>query len=241
MIIYREQAETLFRLHPDYSGVQVEIHDKREALLVSSGAEINSPRSRARAELMMSVFRIHAVAYLRLVDNMNFHEAYSVLLDDLVRDMWSGYVKLDRKLFDSVGGIDQDFIRDLRLEERHWKTEGHRRIDSLRKTKVDSNVAAPSASTKAEAERVVRPAETVGSNSVASQIEQLRVECRLTVEQLADKMKLEPRSVYRHLAGTKPRIGHLGAYENVFSELLGRKVVISDTSAKRQANVIPES
>ena len=96
MIIYREQAETLFRLHPDYSGVQVEIHDKREALLVSSGAEINSPRSRARAELMMSVFRIHAVAYLRLVDNMNFHEAYSVLLDDLVRDMWSGYVKLDR-------------------------------------------------------------------------------------------------------------------------------------------------
>jgi DNA-binding XRE family transcriptional regulator len=73
------------------------------------------------------------------------------------------------------------------------------------------------------------------ARKVAGQIDDLRRECHLTVEQLATKIGVEARSVYRHLSGTtQPRIGHIGAYERVFSELLERKIVISITSAKRQ-------
>ena len=71
--------------------------------------------------------------------------------------------------------------------------------------------------------------------SVAEQLERLREESRLTVEKLAGLVKIEPRSVYRHLSGkASPRVGHIGAYERAFSKLLQRKIVISKTSPKRQ-------
>lgn len=70
--------------------------------------------------------------------------------------------------------------------------------------------------------------------SVAEQLERLRDECRLTVDELADKLDIEPRSVYRHLAGTSaPRLKQIGAYERVFAEILERKIVIKTTSGKR--------
>lgn len=73
------------------------------------------------------------------------------------------------------------------------------------------------------------------AETIAEQIERLREECRLTIEELAEELRIESRSVYRHLSGQAiPRTGHIGAYERVFSERLGRKVLISKTSGKRQ-------
>jgi len=71
--------------------------------------------------------------------------------------------------------------------------------------------------------------------SVSDQLARLRVEARLTVEQLAERMKLAPRSVERHLSGqTSPRLPHLAAYERIFSEVLGRKIVVTKTPGKRR-------
>ena len=74
------------------------------------------------------------------------------------------------------------------------------------------------------------PVETIGA-----QIERLRLECRLTVEELAEVLGVEVRSVYRHRSGqSTPRPGHLAAYERLFSQRLERKVVLSLMSGKRQ-------
>ena len=66
--------------------------------------------------------------------------------------------------------------------------------------------------------------------TVAAQINRLREECQLTVDDLAEKMSLDVRSVRRHLTGdTVPYDRHVWAYQRLFSKLLNREVVISKT------------
>ena len=63
--------------------------------------------------------------------------------------------------------------------------------------------------------------------SVAEQIEKLREESRLTFEELAEKIRVDPRTVQRHTAGDSiPYNRHISAYEVIFSKLLNRKIVI---------------
>jgi hypothetical protein len=64
--------------------------------------------------------------------------------------------------------------------------------------------------------------------SVGQQINRLREECQLTVDELAERMNLDVRSVRRHLAGdTTPYDRHLWAYRRLFYKLLNRDAVIS--------------
>lgn len=80
------------------------------------------------------------------------------------------------------------------------------------------------------ASQVVTPT----SEPLNQQIEALRVECRMTVEELAEGLDVTPRSAYRHLSGeASPRDRHIAAYEKLFSQKLGRKVRL-ETSPKRQ-------
>jgi DNA-binding transcriptional ArsR family regulator len=84
------------------------------------------------------------------------------------------------------------------------------------------------------------------------QIERLRVESRLTIEDLAEAIELTPRSVSRHLAGEAvPRLRQIAAYERVFTRKLGKAIHLpnvspnvsqksaspTEKSAKRQPNV----
>jgi hypothetical protein len=67
--------------------------------------------------------------------------------------------------------------------------------------------------------------------TIGQQINRLREECRLSVEELAEEVQLETRSVQRHIADVHiPHNRHLRAYERTFSKLLNRQVVISKTS-----------
>lgn len=69
------------------------------------------------------------------------------------------------------------------------------------------------------------------TESVGTQLNRLRDECRLTTEELAELIDIETRSVQRHLAGDSvPYDRHLRAYEREFSKLLNRKVVIRKLS-----------
>jgi hypothetical protein len=71
--------------------------------------------------------------------------------------------------------------------------------------------------------------------TIASQLSRLREESRLTLEQLAEQIGIDLRSVERHFAGkTEPRLKHIGAYERVFKKAIGRKVVISKMPGKRR-------
>lgn len=82
--------------------------------------------------------------------------------------------------------------------------------------------------------------QTPTSKPIGTQIDDLRKECRLTVEELADALDVDPRSVYRHLSGkADPRSRHLAAYEKLFSQKLGNPIRLntsgkSQTSGKRQ-------
>jgi hypothetical protein len=70
--------------------------------------------------------------------------------------------------------------------------------------------------------------------SMAVQLNKLCDEARMTVEDVAEAVHIEPRSVYRHLSGeAAPRKRQLDAYEKVFSDKLKRRIRLK-TSAKRQ-------
>ncbi|MGB2635016.1 MAG: helix-turn-helix transcriptional regulator, partial [Candidatus Acidiferrum sp.] len=57
---------------------------------------------------------------------------------------------------------------------------------------------------------------------IAKQIDRLREESRLTVEEVAEALDVDPRSVYRHLSGqANPRSRQIAAYEELCSDLTG--------------------
>jgi hypothetical protein len=65
------------------------------------------------------------------------------------------------------------------------------------------------------------------AKSVGDQIEGYRKECRMTFEDLAEKIGVNTRTVQRHIADAcMPHARHLGGYERVFSRSLNRKIVI---------------
>jgi|ERR1017187_1949211 hypothetical protein len=72
--------------------------------------------------------------------------------------------------------------------------------------------------------------------SIAEQLRRLRLESRLTVEALTEALGgIDQRNVERHLSGeTVPRIGNIGAYERVFSNVLKRNIVIARMPVKRR-------
>jgi DNA-binding transcriptional ArsR family regulator len=64
-------------------------------------------------------------------------------------------------------------------------------------------------------------------DALSEQIDDLRNECRWTVEELAEVIDVAPRSVYRHLSGeATPRKRQVAAYEKAFSDKLKRPVLL---------------
>jgi hypothetical protein len=81
-------------------------------------------------------------------------------------------------------------------------------------------------------ERAVPPL-TVTTPKVSQQLRKLLDECRMTAEQVAEQIRIDPRSVYRHLAGTSvPRPRQIASYEKAFSETLNKSIRI-EMSGKR--------
>ena len=74
--------------------------------------------------------------------------------------------------------------------------------------------------------------------SIADQLERLRLESRVSIEELAEAVCIDPTNVSRHLSGKSiPRLKNLRAYDREFSKMLKRKVVIYHTqqnAAKRR-------
>lgn len=81
-------------------------------------------------------------------------------------------------------------------------------------------------------------------STLSEELHHLLLEARWKPEDIAEKIGIVPRNVYRHLSGeTSPTLSNLGSYEAALSKHLGRKVKlplpakrqnVSKTSAKRQ-------
>jgi hypothetical protein len=73
------------------------------------------------------------------------------------------------------------------------------------------------------------------SNPTCAQLKRLIDESHISVEELAEAIEADTRSVYRHLSGeTLPQPKSLASYERVFSERLERKVHIKKMPGKCQ-------
>jgi hypothetical protein len=70
--------------------------------------------------------------------------------------------------------------------------------------------------------------------TIAAQLQRLRLECKWTIEKLAAKTGFDETTVKRHLSGrASPRLGNLTLYERAFAKALKREVVINKTPPKR--------
>ena len=70
--------------------------------------------------------------------------------------------------------------------------------------------------------------------SIKEQLKQLLIDCRWRPEDIAEEIGIQPRNVYRHLAGeTFPTLVNVGKYEKAISKRLGRPVKLP-TPSKRQ-------
>jgi gas vesicle protein len=73
--------------------------------------------------------------------------------------------------------------------------------------------------------------------SISEQLKSLQSECRMTAEEIAEPIQIEPRSVYRHLSGdTMPRRRQIAAYEKLFSERTGRAIRIDASASDRNVS-----
>jgi len=98
---------------------------------------------------------------------------------------------------------------------------------------------APSASKTEQNEtaKIVPESLTAQVETIAKQIQKLRLECNWTIEKLAAKTGFDEKTVKRHLSGRMmPRLGNLTVYEQAFSKALNRQVVIEKTPPKRPLN-----
>ena len=70
--------------------------------------------------------------------------------------------------------------------------------------------------------------------TIAAQLQRLRLECNWTIEKLAAKTGFDETTVKRHLSGRViPRLGNLTTYQQAFSKALKHEVVIEKTPPKR--------
>jgi hypothetical protein len=93
-------------------------------------------------------------------------------------------------------------------------------------------VIADSDSAQSESHEVISPP---AKSSIGAQLTELRDECRISTERLAELVEIDPATAWRHLSGSaRPQLPTIGAYERVFSKLLGRKVRIEISPRKRK-------
>jgi helix-turn-helix protein len=112
--------------HPEYATVQVKIYDALGKLKQHFGSELRQlTADRFKAEL--GKMYLHAKAYLTLVDDQSYQDAYVEVLEYLGRIAWEEYSGMDYE-FASRGDLVP--IRDL---VNHWRAEGYRRLASLKR------------------------------------------------------------------------------------------------------------
>jgi hypothetical protein len=109
-----------------------------------------------------------------------------------------------------------------------WAFIETERIMRLRFFLANENEAKDSMSVPPRVPGLPKPGGTLGA-----QINALRLECRLRVDDLAEKMGIDIGTVRRHMRDEMiPHDRHRWEYEKLFTELLKRKIVLSKTPPK---------
>lgn len=172
------------------------------------------------------LFKVEADQYAQFRDDGRYPAWLSRLGDRVIARVISALEKLEEADKNTLilgyhGLIKPDIVKHLQtvLREIIQQYEQGR-------APGQRNDVAPSAPTveRPETSRASEPER----ESVAEQLKRLQIECRLTGQAMADELGIDLRSIFRHLAGKAlPRKMHLAAYEKLFSERLGRNVILT--------------
>jgi hypothetical protein len=128
-----DAARKKFKTHPLYASVRVELHEKS----LKIGENFPPPVARLSKEgfeCAAALFHIHAEAYLAMVDDMAFQDAYVVFLESFARKAWEQFSGIPLEQL----ATPEDFSF-FQQAVAHWTAEGYRRISV--NTKTDSGTA----------------------------------------------------------------------------------------------------
>jgi len=118
-----------------------------------------------------------------------------------------------------------DTHREMIGREPHVFVEDRKRIRDVAQTSALLCSHLEITELNGERKSRTQPSETIGK-----QIERLRLEAQITQEKLAELVRLDIRNVQRHIAGVStPSDRTIVRYQNVFKQLLGRKILIGET------------
>jgi hypothetical protein len=208
--------------------------------VISKPAEINS----ATFQFLVKAFDVQAYYHQFLVVDHEMVAAWydSLYLEQLTKDILREAEVRLKRMAGPISGVfwptpaSVDFMdilrKQLAVRRIHWKGQALKRARELRdarRTSLQDHTAQREASAQEphNSDLGSRP------EPLSDQLNRLIAESRMSIPALAERMGIEPRSIYRHLSGeSEPRLGHIGAYERVLTEATGRKVVISKTSQK---------
>jgi DNA-binding XRE family transcriptional regulator len=109
--------------------------------------------------------------------------------------------------------------------------------DEIRKIGIDPENASPllhEVIAQASGQKVAQPAPPKAEKSFAVALDRLLRDARTTPEKIAEKIDVDPTTVYRHKSGRfSPTLSTVGKYEKVLSGILGYQVKLP-TPVKRQ-------
>jgi hypothetical protein len=134
----QRNAIELLKALPDFPSVQIETHDEVQKLIDDDPSiKTFAPRSEELLNHLIEIFDIRAEALLRLVTDMQTHEAFVDALTeaaDWIWAQWSGGWPLS--MMPPVNHPMRTQIDRLRPRAQHWSMEGYRKLASLKEAET---------------------------------------------------------------------------------------------------------
>ncbi|MGA7343876.1 MAG: helix-turn-helix transcriptional regulator [Terracidiphilus sp.] len=142
------------------------------------------------------------------------------------------YLELDRSHVDRITRTISDRAKSIKKPEANHIALTGKQAAAFARAGIDMASASPlllmlheQANRTSDQLPQARPAIPASSESIGEQIRQLREECLLTNEQLAEALDVDRRSVVRHISGdNRPSKQHIAKYQEIFSARLGKEV-----------------
>lgn len=195
-----------------------------------TGPPKSLPAPRLRAMLLNrlevyagDLFKLEADQYGEFKNRADYPAWLSRLADRVIARVFSRIEILERANEPSTlayHGLTDDEIR-ADLSKMLWDIGNYY-------TWQDSGPQVPAQSVQPMASTTAPQSEALAAAlTIAQQLKALQRECDISAEKMAEALGVDPRSIYKHLAGqTVPRRDHIAAYEKLFSEHLNRSVIL---------------
>jgi DNA-binding transcriptional regulator YiaG len=190
---------------PGYAQTQVNVRARLSAIPPPSTAFITD-----RAKVALEGLNIWAEEFLVLVSDTASLNDYISLLTLWERHAWQNFSGYPPEAAIPASDQTRDAADKIGKAVEAWITAAYRRIAG-------------------EAKRQSNVSDVTATESLPEILKSLRREARLTVDKVAERLGVTPRSVARHESGeSKIKNSNIRAYEDLFTKELKRPVKLPD-------------